>query len=134
MKFSRTSKPLFQIPEEGYYRATVVGWKEGKPRNTMLGVVPTAVLSFELSNGMRVAQSMLVVAGPNYLIDKTFSATVGPDVDEVDFDDLIGKVCGVEIKHNTVNGTTYANVVDVFPESELASEEDVGDENDWFDE
>lgn len=123
MKFSKNNKPVFQIPEEGYYYATVVAWKEGKPKNTTFGLVPTALFTFELRDGRRVMQSILNLAGPNYLMEKLVYATLG-EVEDVDLDDLIGKACGIEIRHNHANGTTYANVVDVFPISELELDEE----------
>ncbi len=124
MKFSRTHKPLFPIPEEGYYSSKVVGWKEGKPRNTMFGSTPSANVFFELADGMKVAQSMLLFPGPTSLMEKLVNVTLGEADEEVDLNDLIGKACGIEIRHNHANGTTYANVVDVFPISELELDEE----------
>ncbi|MFD2370571.1 hypothetical protein ACFSO0_11565 [Brevibacillus sp. GCM10020057] len=128
MKFSRNNKPLFQIPEEGFYAAKILSWREGKARNTMFGLTPTANVFFELNNGMKVAQSMLIFPGPTSLIEKLVNVTLGEADEEVDLNDLIGQECGVEIRHNHVGGTTYANVVDVFPISELELEEEVAEE------
>jgi hypothetical protein len=124
MKFSRNNKPTFEIPAEGYYSATVVGWKQGKSINTIMGSTPSVLVTFDLGQGIKVMQSMLNFAGPTSLVEKLVDATVGPNNDDIDFDDLIGKNCGVEIKHNHIGSNTYANVVDVFPESELEDEQD----------
>ena len=60
------------------------------------------------------------------------NVTLGDGENEVEFDDLIDQVCGVEIKHNIVDGKTYANVVDVFPESELGPEEEVAEDGEYM--
>lgn len=124
MKFSRNNKPTFEIPAEGCYSAAVVGWKPGKSVNTIMGTTPSILVTFDLGQGVKVMQSMLNFAGSTSLVEKLVDAIVGLDGDNIDFDDLIGKSCGVEIKHNQVNANTYANVVDVFPENELSDEED----------
>lgn len=130
MKFSRNQQPFFQVPKEGNYVARVVGWKEGKKRNTMMGLTPTVIVTFELEDGQRVMQSMLVYSGPKSLLEKLVDSTLGEDADDVELDQLIGKKCGVEIRHNHVGEITYANVVDIFPTSEFGDELDLWDELD----
>jgi hypothetical protein len=116
-------------PEEGYYFAKVVGCKEGKPRNTIMGLTPTVNVIFKLDNGMIVCQSILVYWGPTSLFEKLVNLTLGEDINKVEPEDLIGKTCAVEIRHNHVDDKTYANVVDVFPESELETGDEVVDED-----
>jgi hypothetical protein len=124
-KFSRKREnTLFQVPEEGFYQAKIIHWKDGKPRNTVMGLTPSVIITFDLGNGVKVMQSMLDFVGPTSLLDKLFEVTVSDEEEEIAFDDLLGKVCGVEIQHNHVGETRYANVVDVFHVSELEDEEE----------
>ncbi|RYG71216.1 hypothetical protein EU245_14785 [Lentibacillus lipolyticus] len=127
MKFKR-ERNVFQPPAEGNYLVAVAGWKEGKQKNTIMGLTPSAVVTFDLGNGQKVMQSMLVYSGGNSLVEKLFDAILGEDADDVHFDELIGKECGIEVKHNHVGEVTYANVVDVFPVSAFENEEGEEDE------
>jgi len=63
MKFSRNNTLTFQIPAEGYYAGKVIGWKAGKVVKTAMGPVQTVLITFDLGDGLRVTQSMLVFAG-----------------------------------------------------------------------
>ncbi|MGF9796879.1 hypothetical protein [Brevibacillus agri] len=129
MTFFRYQQQKSPLPEEGYYFAKIKGCKEGKPRDTVMGQTPTAFVNFELENGLMVPQSILVYWGPTSLFEKLVNVTLGEDVDKVEPEDLIGKTCAVEIRHNHVEDKTYANVVDVFPESELETGDEVVDED-----
>lgn len=130
MKFFRYQQQQHQLPPEGNYVATVESWTEGKIVNTAVGPTPSARFTFDIGNDKKVTQSMLVFSGPTSLVEKLVNATIGEEEEEVEFEDLIGQTCGIEIRHNQVGEKTYANVVDIFPESELGPELE---EDNWQD-
>ncbi|GEM_PF-3116654 len=117
------SQPIneLSIPEEGKYTATIRSIKEGKVRDTIWGTTPSAVLLFELENGQKVMQSMLIYVGKYSLLQKLVESTLDTTDKEVDLYELIGKSCIVKIGHVHQHETTFANVVDVFPLSEQQS-------------
>ncbi|MGE7913249.1 hypothetical protein [Lysinibacillus xylanilyticus] len=106
------------IPKEGEYNATILNIKAGKDRDTVWGTTPSAVLLFELENGQKVMQSMLMYVGKDSLLQKIVELTLDTTEKEVNLCQLVGKSCVVKIQHAHQNDTTYANVVDVFPLSE----------------
>jgi hypothetical protein len=131
MIFSRNQESMFQFPNEGNYLATIIGWKKGKQANTVMGLTDRVLITFELETGERVIQSMLVFTGPTSIVEKLFDSTIEEAEEEVHFDDLINKEVGVEVRHNHVQGKTYANIVDVFPLSELEGVENQDEGLDW---
>jgi len=132
MIFSRNQQPLFPIPEEGDYNAEVVNWKKGKQANTSMGPTDTVLVTFKLETNATVVQSILVIPGPNSLVEKLINSTIGEDEVSVHFDSLIGQECGVEIAHNRVGDKTYANVVDIFVAFDDEIEEGFAEDEDFY--
>ncbi|MGA6580793.1 hypothetical protein [Providencia sp. NPDC089923] len=106
------------IPNEGEYTASILNIKAGKDRDTVWGTTPSVVVLFELENGQKVMQSMLMYVGKGSLLKKLVELTLDTTEKEVNLYQLVGKSCVVEIQHVHQHATTYANVVDVFPLSE----------------
>lgn len=106
------------IPNEGEYTASILNIKAGKDRDTVWGTTPSVVVLFELDNGQKVMQSMLMYVGKGSLLKKLVELTLDNTEKEVNLYQLVGKSCVVEIQHFHQHETTYANVVDVFPLSE----------------
>lgn len=55
MNYTRNS--VVQFPVEGWHKATILGIKEGKPANTMVGVSPTALTTFKTDEGQLILHS-----------------------------------------------------------------------------
>ncbi|WPK13077.1 hypothetical protein R6U77_05160 [Lysinibacillus louembei] len=106
------------IPNEGEYIASILNIKAGKDRDTVWGTTPSVVVLFELENGQKVMQSMLMYVGKGSLLKKLVELTLDTTEKEVNLHQLVGKSCVVEIQHVHQHEATYANVVDVFPLSE----------------
>lgn len=106
------------IPNEGEYTASILNIKAGKDRDTVWGTTPSVVVLFELENGQKVMQSMLMYVGKGSLLKKLVELTLDTTEKEVNLYQLVGKSCVVKIQHVHQHETTYANVVDVFPLSE----------------
>lgn len=101
------------IPE-GLVEAMVAEVGKGTNRQTSHGATPTMDTQFEKEDGSKVVQSILVFPGSK-LLEQLIAATLQTDDDEIDANDFVGKRCVIDVKHNTVDGTTYANVVGIYP-------------------
>ena len=124
MKFSRQQQASFKLTEEGYYHASILDIKELEPQESLMyGETPRVDVYFELNDGQRLKQRMLVYAGSNSLFEKLVDSTVG-EVEEITVHELIGHTCGVEVAHNLSKGKTFANVVDVFSEALFEDQDD----------
>lgn len=97
---------------EGLVKSTIVEVREGKTRQTAYGSTATMLTGFELDNGEKVYQSILIFNGSK-LLNQLITSTLETAIQEIDVNNFIGKRCVIEIKHNIVNGTTYANVVGI---------------------
>lgn len=112
------------IEKEGLARGTVYDLKKGKDVQTKAGKTPTALVTFELENGRRIIQSILLYTSQYSLLTKLIKATLGETEGIIEASNMIGKRCVVEIKHNFTGTSLYANVVDILSEDEVAWEED----------
>lgn len=118
MMFKRSNN--VQLPVEGFHLATVLRYKEGKLVETRSGDSPTVWITFETDDDQIVSHSFFMNEGLNRLMNELITATIDTNEEEVHLDDVIGKRCGIKIKHRgSTNGQLYANIVEVIAESQL---------------
>lgn len=126
MKYTRTQ--YSQLLEEGWYKAAILGIKEGKDVNTMFGACPTVRITFKTDEKHNVTHSFLMGEGMNTLLENLINVTFGPGEGEMDLADLIGLRCGIRLEHNHGGDRVYANVVEVCRDEELEENEVQDDE------
>lgn len=112
-----------EIPEEGWYYANFISFKETNDTEIQGQKVETVYATFKLNTGSIVTQRMLLMGGTKSLVQKLVDATLG-DADNVDLADLLGKEVGIEVFHHKGKDRVYANVKDIVSCDDLKAMEE----------
>lgn len=117
MNYKRNLVP--QMASQGWHIATVNDIREGKPAKTKLGFSDTALINFTTDTHCLVTQSFLMAPGVNFTLEKLIDITMGEGDEEIDLENLVGKRCGIKVRHRFSNDRVFANVVEVSSIDEL---------------
>lgn len=106
-------KKIYSLVEEGEYEAIVEDVKDCGIRETKYGGIQAIRVKFKILNGRELCDNFLLIdyeENPTYQLVELL---IG-DTEEFYIEDLVKKKIGIEVKHNTTEKGTFANVVRVF--------------------